>query len=30
MKLISQAAQRRVGIISRDGLFDDYPVLRIW
>jgi PIN domain nuclease of toxin-antitoxin system len=28
--LIAQALQRRIGIISRDAVFDDYPVLRAW
>ncbi len=28
--LIAQALQRRIGIISKDPLFDDYPVLRVW
>jgi PIN domain nuclease of toxin-antitoxin system len=28
--LIAQVTRRRLGIISRDGVFDEYPVLRTW
>jgi PIN domain nuclease of toxin-antitoxin system len=28
--LIAQALRRRLGVISRDELFDGYPVLRAW
>lgn len=28
--LIAQAMRRRLGIVSRDALFDKYPVLRGW
>lgn len=28
--LIAQALQRRIGIISKDAIFDEYPVLRAW
>jgi PIN domain nuclease of toxin-antitoxin system len=28
--LITQAMQRRFGILSRDTLFDDYDALRVW
>lgn len=28
--LIAQALRRRLGVISRDSLFDEYPVLRAW
>jgi len=28
--LIAQTLRRRLGVISRDSLFDEYPVLRAW
>ena len=28
--LIAQAIQRRIGIISKDSFFENYPVLRVW
>jgi PIN domain nuclease of toxin-antitoxin system len=28
--LLAQALRRRIGILSRDAAFDDYPVLRAW
>ncbi len=28
--LLAQATQRRLGILSRDGVFDEYSVLRAW
>ncbi len=28
--LIAQALDRRIGVISKDPVFDEYPVLRAW
>ncbi len=28
--LLAQATQRRLGILSRDGVFDEYSILRAW